>query len=184
MADINDTIAANTGLVYQQLHRFHRVDDPDAESFAYEALYRAVTTFDAAAGNTFATYAVCVIANALRKYLRDSNKKRQLEVISYHVPVGPEELGMCMLDTLAGPDSTLERIFASELSDASKRALAKVRSGLSVESHVKIFDAWCAADFAVRQQDVADQLSLSQAYVSRILSMIKARMKKELEDYL
>ena len=49
---------------------------------------------------------------------------------------------------------------------------------------MKIFDAWYEADFAVRQQDIADKLSLSQAYVSRILSMIKARMKKELEDYL
>ena len=85
--EVNDKIAANTGLIYKQLTAFNLLYDQDAESFAHEALWRAVKTFDESAGVAFSTYAVCCINNELRKHLRTLNRKRQLDVVSYDAPL-------------------------------------------------------------------------------------------------
>lgn len=183
MADINDTIRDNLGLVYQQLIRFNMLNNPDAESFAYEALYKAVITYNPATGNTFSTYAVCVISNSLRHYMRSLNKKRQIIAVSHDAPVNEEE-DTTIIDMIVGPDTTEEAIFAAELNSKVHKALRNVYSELTVPSHKKIFEVWYDNDFTARQTELARLTGLSQPYVSRVLSSIKHKLKLELEDYL
>ena len=50
MASIDSLIEQNKGLVYKQLHRFNLIDDHDAESLAFEALSKAISTYNSNAG--------------------------------------------------------------------------------------------------------------------------------------
>lgn len=181
--DINDQIAANLGLVYQQLIRFNLKDDQDAESYAYEALYKAVTTYDAAAGAAFSTYATCVIANTLRMHVRKANKKRQLEVVSYDTPVSDEEYSGAFVDMLRQAEDTESTVLFNELSDVVANAFSDIYDTLS-DTHKKIVSMWYESDYKMTQTEIARTLHLSQAMVSRVLSSFKYKLRVELEEYM
>lgn len=184
MADINDVIEANLGLVYQQLHRFNLADEPDAISYAYEALYKAAKTFDTSAGTAFSTYAVCVIANDIRRYLRTLYRKRQLTVVSYDEPVYSNDGNEAtLLDTLSGPDNAEDHILSEELRVEIAEALNRVYDSLAADGHRRIFEVWRESDFEAKQKDIAQLTGFTQPYVSRVLSIIKYKMKVELEGY-
>lgn len=180
--DINDQIAANVGLVYKQLHRFNLVYDQDAESLAYEALYKAILSYNADTGNALSTYATCVIANALRMHLRSKNKKRQLEVISYDEPIADCE-DYYRVDTLRHADSTESLILNAELRDKIEEAKLIVLDGLT-DTQRKVILLRYEADNPLTQREIAETLKVSQATVSKAISIFKYRLSKELEDYL
>ena len=185
MADINRIIEQNMGLVYQQLHRFKLVDNPDAESYANEAIYNAALTYKPETGNTFSTYATCVIANSLRMYLRSKKKKRQLTIVSYNAPVTvSDEDTVELCDTLASDDTAEDIVISNELSEHVRAALRTVYNELTTDSHKKIFRLWCANNGNIRQREIAEQLNLSQPYVSRAISIIRYKLRQQLEDYL
>lgn len=181
--DINDKIAANKGLIYQQLARFNLTYDQDAESYAYEALYRAIITYDEKAGAVFSTYAVCVIANALRKHLRTLNKKRQLDVVSYNGTVydstGADEIVTVIPD---GIDAEALVLF-KELKGVVKASFYKVLDTMP-ETQRRAIMLWYNSDCKLTQSELAKALQVSQPTVSKALSVFKYRLKLELEEYM
>lgn len=182
---INDRIAANTGLVYQQLTRFQMLNDQDAESFAYEALYRAVITFDESSGNTFSTYAVCCISNALRKHLRTFNRKRTLDVVSYHAPITTECDGedIYLIDVLTNAVDDAETTFiCNEECTKIHKAFEAERELLS-PLHRKIIDVFYDADGKLSQKEVGAIVGTTQVTVSRAISQFRHRLKNRLEEY-
>lgn len=181
--DINDKIAANIGLVYQQLARFKLTNDQDAESFAYEALYRAILTYDDKAGNAFSTYAVCCIANALRKHLRHINRKNQLSVISYDELLPGEDRNARVLDMILCVNDAEAEVLFAEFSDFVRDAWMRVYTNL-VDNHRKAIRLWYLSGYRMTQREIADAMHVSQATVSRALSIFKHRLKVELEEYM
>lgn len=184
MNDINDRIAANTGLVYQQLTRFQMLNDQDAESYAYEALYRAVITFDESSGNAFSTYAVCCISNALRKHLRTFNRKRTLDVISYHEPIATECDGddIYLIDVLANAvDDAETTLICSDECARIYKAFEAERALLS-PLHRKIIDVFYESDGKMSQRDVGAIVGTTQVTVSRAISQFRHRLKNRLEE--
>lgn len=184
MADINELISDNLGLVYSQLRRFNMLDDQDAESLAYEALYRAIQTYNPDSGNTFSTYAVCVVSNALRGHLRTKNKKRQIQSVSYFTLLKDNEEDGHLLDLLHVCDTAEDAVVRSELYERVASALSAVREEITTPLRLKIFDAWCESEFTITQKDLAKQIGTSQTTVSVALGNFKHKLKKELEDYL
>lgn len=181
--DINEKIEANLGLVYQQLIRFNLTDDQDAESYAYEALYRAIITYDESAGTAFSTYAICVISNTLRMHIRKINRKRQLDIISYDVTVSDEDSTGALVDTLAQAEDTESTVLFNELNGAVSEAFLKTYNSLS-EMHKKIIFMWYESDYKLTQSEIAKSLHLSQPSVSKALSNFKYKLKLELEEYM
>lgn len=184
--DINDKIAANKGLIYQQLARFNLLYDPDAESYAYEALYKAILTYNENAGAVFSTYAVCVIANALRHHVRTLNKKRQLEVISYHDTVSDSANSDDIIDTLLIPDTKTDAeaiVLFKELSSVVTVSFKKVLKTLTPLQQ-DIIATWYTSDCKMTQSELAKALHTSQPTVSKALSVFKYRLKLELEEYM
>lgn len=179
--DVNDKIAANTGLVYKQLTAFNLLHDQDAESFAHEALWRAVTTFDASTGVAFSTYAVCCISNELRKHLRTLNKKRQLDVVSYDAPLSSDEDSLRLADILVHPNS-VECALISE--EDSKRIIQafKEEYGLLSPKHKEAIRAFYTRDGKVTQKEIATSVGLTQATVSKIVSAFRYRVKLRMEE--
>lgn len=186
MASVDETVEANLGLAYHQLHRFQLIDDPDAVSYAFEGLFIAASTYKQSSGNAFSTYAVCVIANHIRKYLRTCNKKRVIIPVSYHAPLYADKDGeeLLMIDILEGPDHAEDKVLADERSERINKALDAVYNELSVDSHKTIFKLWVESDFSMKQRELVQSTGLSQPYVSRVLSSIKHKLRLELEDYI
>lgn len=186
MADINDTIADNLGLVYHQLHRFNMVGNPDAESYAYEALFKAASTYKPSSGNKFSTYAICVIANSLRMYLRTCNKKNVIVPVSYYTPayIGKNGEELLLVDTIEGPNHAEDHIYAIELRRRITEALRSVYEELPTDNQRSVFRAWVKSDFSMKQRELAQATGLSQAQVSRVLNHTRQQLRLELEDYL
>lgn len=180
--DINDEIAKHTGLVYKQLTAFNLLYDQDAESFAYEALYRAIITFDAGTGIAFSTYATCCINNALRKHLRTLNKKRQLEIVSYDAPLIATDETSCLANILEHP-SSVEQILISE--ESRRRILAAFRAeyALLPDKHKKAIRMFYGYDGKVTQREIANTVGVTQATVSKIVSAFRHRVKTRMEEY-
>lgn len=181
--DINEQIRRNRGLIYKQLHAFQLTYDQDAESTAYEALYKAIQTYDEKTGTAFSTYAVCVINNALRHHLRSLNKKRQLDVISYYTPLSPDdEDSACLVDVLVHPDDAESTLIDKESRATINRAFKEEYMLLS-DKHKKVVDLFFAS-CGMKQQDIAKAAGVTQATVSKIISAFRHRLKIRLEELM
>lgn len=159
------------------------LDDQDAESFAYEALYNAILTFDESKGNTFSTYAVCVISNALRGHLRRLHKKRQLEVISYYEVLGADEESGYLLDTFKQIEDTESTVLSNELNAVIRAAYEETLNELS-EKHRQIVFMHYDEEPRKTQQEISKALGISQPTVSKTLAGFKYKLKLRLEDYM
>lgn len=179
--EVNDKIATNTGLVYRQLTAFNLLQDQDAESAAYEALWRAVTTFDTEAGVAFSTYAVCCINNELRKHLRTLNKKRQLDVVSYDAPLTPDEDAGRLADILEHPSSVEGTLISVEESMRIVQAFKEEYELLSPK-HRATIRAFYLHDGKMTQKEIATSVGMTQATVSRIVSAFRHRVKLRMEE--
>ena len=146
MEDINKVIADNIGLVYTGLKKFYLLNDPDAESFAYEALWRAAQTYKTDEGTVFSTYAMVCILNALGCHVRRLNKKNKLSVISYNTIAytdGTESHEH--MEFLAVPGAIDDNIMQEELVDKTRREIQVVYAELS-DRHKAIVDLYLQRD--------------------------------------
>jgi RNA polymerase sigma factor (sigma-70 family) len=181
--DINDKIAKNRGLIYKQLRSFQLTYDQDAESMAYEALHKAILTYNEEAGTAFSTYATCVINNALRHHLRTLNKKRQLDVVSYYTPLFPDdESSACIVDVLVHPDDAESALIDKESRATINKAFSEEYKLLSAK-HQKVVDLFYVAG-SMTQQEIAKSVGITQATVSKVISAFRHRLKVRLEELM
>lgn len=180
--DVNDKIFENTGLIYKQLHTFQLTNDQDAESFAYEALYNAVTTYDCNTGTAFSTYAVCCINNALRKHLRTLSKKRQLEVVSYDTPIASDEDSPTMLEVIPQLYTVEDMLLCMESCNFIRNVVVDEYERLS-EKHQVIVRLFLTRKEDMNQQAIAKAAGVTQATVSKIISAFRHKIKQRLEEY-
>lgn len=181
--DINDLIEQNVGLVYYQLKRFHLVDNQDAESDGYEALYKAALTFDKDRNITFSTYASVCIYNTLGSFVRTLKKQRQLEVLSYNNIIPSAEDDTEFLDLLASEQSTESVVLNAELKSKVLAAYALSFNRLTNSNHRKIVACWKESGFVASTVEIAKNVGVSQSYVSQVINKFKVSLKKKVEDY-
>ena len=177
--DINDTIRENIGLIAIQLKKLHLTHDQDAESLAYEALYKAVVNYDESYGYKFSTLASCYIYNALGSYIRKLNKKRQLEIISYNAPIG--DTGE-LLDIIYLPGEVSDDCIRRELYNTLNEAFTDVYNELTNQNKRAIVDYWKGKEYNCTATEVAKAVGVSQPYVSMTLSAFKYSLKKRMEE--
>lgn len=181
MLDISGVIEANIGLIKTQLRRFNLLNDPDAESLGYEALWSAAESYDEARGYKFSTYATCCIYNILGSYIRTKNKKRQLEVISYNNPVGDDDDFLSVLSLVA--NSVEDTYLNAELKQKIHEAAEFIAAGIRSDNQLAIFTVWRESGYLLAEKEVARIVGVSQPYVSQILSTMRAKLRKRLESY-
>lgn len=179
--DINQTIEANMGLVYKKLYDFGLRNDPEAVSRATEALWNAVSTWREDRAVKLSTYASVCIYNALGCYIRHIKRKGQLQVVSYDEEVVE---GHTYEELLGDSPSAEEVYLTNELNCTIHAAIDKVASTFSSEAMQQLVRFWFANNCIPKQRELADRFGVSQSYASRVLSMAKHRLKKELEEYV
>lgn len=178
--DINMLIQTHSGLVYNQLHRFKLIQDQEAESIAYEALYNAILNFDSSKGNKLSTVATVYIYNALGSYVRSLNKQRQLQVVSYHNIA--DDNGNEYVNILSTSIDIEQEYIKNELYKIVIEVFSIQYDKLTNEKHKAIIGLWRDSEFSAQTKDIAKQISVSQSYVSQVINNFKYTLKKKLED--
>jgi RNA polymerase sigma factor (sigma-70 family) len=180
--DVNLIIEKNLGLVYSQLKRFGLIQDQDAESIAYEALYKAVIGFDDSKTNSFSTYATVCIYNALGCYMRQVNKVRKLDVISYNDKISDGEGGTTeLLNFIPAEDNIEDVLVKQELNRCLYTTIKELYKGLSNEKHKKIVLNWIVSGYSKTTVQLAQDVHVSQSYASQVIQRFKSNIRKRME---
>lgn len=180
MRDIEGIIEQNKARVYSQMKKFKLSGDPEAESIGYEALYNAAMTFDESKNVTFSTYSTVCIYNALGCYIRELNKKRQLEVISYHEPMYENSE---LVDFIPGPCSAEDTCVGEDYLCYIKRVLHEEHEKLANTTVWKVVNNWIESEFSKGTKEIANEVGVSQSYVSQVLNRFRYSLRKRLEEY-
>lgn len=181
---IDDLIEENIGLLVSILQKYYLVDDPQAESLAYEALWRACEDFDESLGFQRSTLITVYIQRALGSYIRTLNKQRQIRTVSYYntayTQEGVEYEFIRVLPTEQTTDSGLIKECCNEqVRDAYEKVLATFSGNKK-----RIVDCWAESDFEATNQTIAERVGVSQPYVNQILGLFKREMRTILKEDL
>lgn len=158
-SDIDKLLAENKRLVYHVLKVCNVLDNQDAESAAWEALWDAINLFDIYSNNSFSTYAYTVIRNAVYDVLRRQRRVKEQE--------GPTE----------NIDDYADKIVATDTEDISDGVIKKLFDDYIIGKQGKIRDVllfWYSCDFEVPATQIALACGCSKSYVSRVQDAFRA----------
>jgi RNA polymerase sigma factor (sigma-70 family) len=180
MQDVNVIIAENTGLVYKQLYRYHLVGDPEAESAAFWALYRAITTYNEDAHTLLSTYATCCIYNALGDYVRKLKRKKRIQALSYNVEIFDDtEFEEILTDGILLEDVVVQ----DELVRKTREVIAEILNKMTNPVQLQIVKIYVMNNYNVQETAIAKQIGKSQSYVSQVLAEFRGKLKKKMGGY-
>lgn len=176
---VEELIKLNMGLIWEQLKKFGLVGDPEALSIGYEALYKAIMTFNTSRSNKFSTYATVCIYNSLGSYVRSLNTIINKNTISYDVPI--DDKGTVHLDsfesTLTADGRLLEEAGVEEIMQCVEQCIAEVNN----KTQRNILEYWRDSMFKATHREIAAKFKCSQSYVSRTINRFRCNLKNKLE---
>ena len=177
--DVERIVRENLGLVYMQLHRFNLINDQDAESLAYEALWNAAKNFDPKKGNKFSTLAVCYIYNSLCNHTRKLKAQQRLTIVSYNNTMSDTDTEFEFI--LASDENVEYEIERSELHEHLMEAFNKIITRTKNPTRRTILAVWKRQLFSCSATYIARELGITPSYVSQVLKNTKHVLRKELE---
>jgi RNA polymerase sporulation-specific sigma factor len=150
----------------------------DLVSIGTIGLIKAVNTFDPEKRIKLATYASKCIENEILMYLR-RNSRLKAEV-SFDEPLNVDWDGNeLLLSDVLGTETDI--IYKNLEEEVDKALLRKALTRLSSRERKIMELRFGLADSRERtQKEVADQLGISQSYISRLEKRIIKRLKKEI----
>ena len=179
--DIEQMIADNIGLVYHFLHKFNLAYDDEAYCYAVEGLMKAAQTFAADKGSKFSTYAGVCIYNQLGMYWRRLRKENKLDTVSLDAPIGDN---LRLSDTLPDYNTPDVPLLQAELNRKLIDVYINIVKAMPKGPAKTILQCWLDSGFTAKQRELSEAAGVSQAHVSRTLSALKHKIKRELEDYV
>ena len=178
-------IEHNLRLVVYISHKFENtgVDQDDLISIGTIGLIKAINSFRSDKNIKLATYASRCIENEILMYeilmyLRRTSKLKS--EVSFDEPLNTDfEGNELLLSDILGTDS--DAVYGSVESGVEKELLKEALSHLS-ERERRIMDLrfGLSGGEEMTQKDVADELGISQSYISRLEKRIIERLKKEI----
>ncbi len=176
----NRLIEHNLRLVAYIARRFENtgINIEDLISIGTIGLIKAVGTYQPERGIKLATYASRCIENEILMYLRKTaNQKTEL---SFDEPLNTDWDGNeLLLSDVLGTDGDL--VMRPIEADAEKQMLYQAMDRLDPrERHIITLRFGLDGRRECTQKEVADQLGISQSYISRLEKRIVSKLKKEL----
>ena len=173
-------IEHNLRLVVYIARRFENtgINIEDLISIGTIGLIKAVGTYQPAKSIKLATYASRCIENEILMYLRKiSSQKTEL---SFDEPLNTDWDGNeLLLSDVLGTESDL--VMKPIEADVDRQLLRQAMSRLEPrERHIITMRFGLDGGQERTQKEVADQLGISQSYISRLEKRIIARLKKEI----
>ena len=175
-------IRHNLRLVAHIVKKYYALpgDQDDLVSIGTIGLMKAINTFNPDKNIKLATYASRCIENEILMYLRRNNKTRMEVSIDEPLNVDWDGNELLLSDILG----TSEDIIYKDLErEVNRGLLIKALETLSKREQTIIrlrFGIGTAGDKELTQKEVADQLGISQSYISRLEKKIMKRLKKEI----
>lgn len=172
----------NMRLVAHVAKKYQNSDEDmeDLISIGTIGLMKAINTFNPDKNIKLATYASRCIENEILMYLRRNNKTRMEVSIDEPLNVDWDGNELLLSDILG----TSEDIIYKDLErEVNRGLLIKALETLSKREQTIIrlrFGIGTAGDKELTQKEVADQLGISQSYISRLEKKIMKRLKKEI----
>ena len=152
----------------------------DLISIGTIGLIKAINTYNPEKNIKLATYASRCIENEILMYLRRNNKVRM--EVSIDEPLNVDWDGNeLLLSDILGTDEDI--IYKDMENEAEQKMLKKALSKLSDREKLIIslrFGLNNREEEAMTQKEVADQLGISQSYISRLEKRIINRLKREI----
>lgn len=174
-------ITHNLRLVVYIAKKFENsgVSVEDIISIGSIGLIKAVNTFQPSKKIKLATYASRCIENEILMYLRKSSNRRQDASIDEPLNTDSEGNELLLLDVLSSDQNQI----GSELErDAEWRILHQAVEALRPRERQIMQMRFGLLDGVEHtQKEVADQIGISQSYISRLEKRIIRRLRKELE---
>lgn len=173
-------IEHNLRLVVYVAKRFSNtdVDVDDLISIGSLGLIKAVNTYKSDKNIKLATYASKCIENEILMYLRKISKQKQLVSLDEPLNVDSEGNELVLFDLLPSEDNLPQDDMEK---NTEKQILWRVINKLSNrEKEIMILRFGLMGGEELTQKEVADNLGISQSYISRLEKKIVFRIKKEM----
>ena len=181
-AEARDTlIRHNLRLVAHVAKKYYAAPtgQDDLISIGTIGLIKAVNTFNPARKVRFASYASQCIENELRMHLRHTRREGTTTSLQEPLESGSNDSGMLTLADVLPDDADMAGDYERTESAARLRALLQTLDPRTRTIITLRYGLTGAAPLT--QQQVADRLSISRSYVSRLESKALAKLKAELE---
>ena len=176
----NVLIERNLRLVAHIVKKYYAQssDQDDLISIGTIGLIKGISSFDPSKGARLATYAARCIENEILMYLR-RNSKTKLEV-SIDEPLNVDWDGneLLLSDVLGTEADTVMRPIEEDVDRSLLAAALEVLSPR--EKQIITLRFGLGGGKEQTQKEVADQLGISQSYISRLEKRIIQRLKKEI----
>ncbi len=173
-------IEHNLRLVVYISHKFENtgVDPDDLISIGTIGLIKAVGSFRTDKNIKLATYASRCIENEILMYLRRTVKLKS--EVSFDEPLNTDfEGNELLLSDVLGTDSDV--VYGGVESGVEKELLAEALEKLPErERRIMYMRFGLGGREEMTQKDVADELGISQSYISRLEKKIIERLKREI----
>lgn len=181
LAARNVLIERNLRLVTHIMKKYYTssADQEDLISIGTIGLIKAVNTFVPAKNIKLATYASRCIENEILMFLRKSSNRRQETSIDEPLNTDGEGNELLLSDVL-GTDQN--QISAQLEQDAEKDMLLEAVDRLAPrEKQIMQMRFGLLDGVEHTQKEVADEIGISQSYISRLEKRIIARLRRDLE---
>ena len=154
-------------------------EQDDLISIGTIGLIKAVNTFEPTKNIKLATYASRCIENEILMYLRKSSNRRQDASIDEPLNTDNDGNELLLMDVLTSDQPQVgEELERSAEHAALHRAVARLTPR---ERRIMELRFGLNRETEHTQKEVADQLGISQSYISRLEKRIIRRLRRELE---
>ena len=177
----NVLIERNLRLVAHIMKKYYasESDQEDLISIGTIGLIKAIRTYRMDKNIRLATYASRCIENEILMHFRSGRKRAQDVSLSECIESGDQGNALSLMDVVCEDDDMLERLSARENARRVRRA---VDSCLTEQERQVIVLRYGLADQPPqRQREVADALSISRSYVSRIEKRALEKLRGAME---
>lgn len=165
-ADIDELLLQHKNLVYYKLAQMGQLNNPDAESAAWEALWDALMTFDIYSKTAFSTYACRCITNAVNSVLRKQQYEKS-RVISF------DDLSEA---NLLCTDGNFDSASTTQAIEQGVAIFVSMYHGLPRD----IILRWQASGFEMSVTMLATACNTSTSYVSRVITLFRAILSSQM----
>ena len=176
----NTLIIHNLRLVVFISKKFEstKINIEDLISIGSMGLIKGVNTFKMEKNIKLATYASRCIENEILMFLRKTYRTRQELSLDEVLSIDSEGNEMILSDILASEEELgMEKLEKKQEKEDLYRALNKLRKR---EREIIILRFGLYDQKALTQKEVADELGISQSYISRLEKKIINKMKKDI----
>lgn len=165
--DIEELLREHKRLVYYMLTRTGQLQNPDAESAAWEALWDAINLFDVYADTAFSTFACTLIRNAINGVLRKQ------------IPIAKR---LCRYTDLAESLDTVYEVEQNEyIAFVEKCFKEYIESKSGIIRNILL--VWYGSSFTMSVTMIAEVCNTSPSYVSRVQKSLRAYLSGRLKGY-